>query len=176
MLAMALLSMGTNNSKGMGCAVGVYNAHPMRAFEVFLNGKRLCVAGVGKAGVLTTIIDQVSGHRDRDRLHLHVGGLNGANEFVTWWNQALRVNDVISLKIIETDAVDKPKTTRRRDPRKELRDQSVKWQRNSDGQSKPDPSCALHRYRIERFIGARGNGVSAYSFSPVASVAASSCC
>src|SRR5258708_40208965 len=127
MLAMALLSMGTNNSKGMGCAVGVYNAHPMRAFEVFLNGKRLCVAGVGKAGVLTTIIDQVSGHRDRHRLHLHVGGLNGANEFVTWWTQALRVNDVISLKIIETDAVVKTKTTRRRDPRIVLRYQIVKW-------------------------------------------------
>src|SRR6266481_1181822 len=95
----------------------------MRAFEVFLNGKRLCVAGVGKTGVLTTIIDHVSGHFERDRLHLHVGGLTAGNEFVRWRDQALRLNDVVSLKIVETDAVHKPRTTRRRDPRKELRDQ-----------------------------------------------------
>jgi hypothetical protein len=27
----------------------------MRAFEVYLNGKKLCVAGIGEDGVLTTI-------------------------------------------------------------------------------------------------------------------------
>ena len=46
----------------------------MRAFEIYVNGKRLCVAGVNNASVLSAIIDYV-GRDDEERLHLHVGGL-----------------------------------------------------------------------------------------------------
>jgi hypothetical protein len=33
----------------------------MRAFEVYLNGKRLCTAGIGDDGVMNTMIDHVIG-------------------------------------------------------------------------------------------------------------------
>jgi len=46
----------------------------MRAFEVHLNGKRLCVAGIGEDGVLTAIITDVA-RKDGNDLDLTVGGL-----------------------------------------------------------------------------------------------------
>ena len=46
----------------------------MRAFKVELNGKRLCVAGIGGDGVLSTMVDYIGNGR-RKRLHLRVGGL-----------------------------------------------------------------------------------------------------
>jgi len=49
----------------------------MKAFEVFLKGKRLCVAGVGDDGVLTTMIDHVVGN-GRNEMYLRVGGLISA--------------------------------------------------------------------------------------------------
>jgi hypothetical protein len=52
----------------------MYNRIPMRAFEVSLNGKKLCLAGIGDDGVLTAIVDWVTG-RDRADLFLEVGGL-----------------------------------------------------------------------------------------------------
>lgn len=36
-----------------------YNANPMRSFNVSLNGKKLCLAGVGERGVLSAIISWV---------------------------------------------------------------------------------------------------------------------
>jgi hypothetical protein len=36
-------------------------AGTMRAFEVYLNRKRLCVAGIGDDGVLDTMVDHVVG-------------------------------------------------------------------------------------------------------------------
>lgn len=52
----------------------------MKAFIVFLNGKRLCAAGVGPNGVLTAIIDWVRGgpkRRADGHFGFHVGGLGG---------------------------------------------------------------------------------------------------
>lgn len=51
----------------------------MRAFEVQLNGKRLCLAGVGERGVLTAIIEHIAG-LNGSNLNLNVGGLFGS----TW--------------------------------------------------------------------------------------------
>ncbi len=51
-----------------------FHSNPMRAFRVYLNGKKLCVAGVGDDGVLSAIVDCVgrSGGTDTS---LHIGGL-----------------------------------------------------------------------------------------------------
>lgn len=93
---------------------------PMRAFEVFVNGKRLCVAGIGDDGVLNTMLDHVVGN-GRDEVFLRVGGLIGpAGEHVFWRTQALKTGDEVRVKVVETHSVDRPKERHRRDPKQEL--------------------------------------------------------
>ena len=46
----------------------------MRAFRIYLNGKKLCLAGIGDDGVLSAIVNWVATDREGD-LFLHVGGL-----------------------------------------------------------------------------------------------------
>ena len=91
----------------------------MRAFEVFLNKKRLCVAGIDADCVLTAIIDYVSGKRGR--LHLHVGGLDtSAEEHIRWQDRHLRVGDEIRIRIANRKRTDAPVKRFPRDPSKEL--------------------------------------------------------
>jgi hypothetical protein len=93
----------------------------MRAFDIHLNDKKLCVAGIGDDGVLTTIVSWVTG-RGRSDLFLHVGGIvNPANEHVAWTDQKpLHVGDRIQLEIIESASVDKPKKKQRTHPAERL--------------------------------------------------------
>ena len=92
----------------------------MRAFEVYVNGKRLCVAGIGDDGVLNTMVDHVVGN-GRNELYLRVGGLiSPTNEHVLWRSQRLKIGDEVRVKIVETASVDRPKERHRRDPEKEL--------------------------------------------------------
>ena len=82
----------------------------MRAFDVRLNGKCLCVAGVGDDGVLSTIVNHVAGF-GRDEVSLRVGGLESpTEEHVTWRNLKLKVGDEVTVRIVEADSVDKPKS------------------------------------------------------------------
>ena len=84
----------------------------MRAFEIYVNGKRLCLAGVTDASVLTTIIDYVG--RDTQRLHLHVCGLLiPQEEHVRWQERDLTVGDEVRIRIIESDKVDAPTPKRK---------------------------------------------------------------
>ena len=93
----------------------------MRAFKVYLNGKRLCVAGIGDDGVLSAHVTSVVG-RGRDELWLHVGGLiSPKDEHVRWQQHRwLREGDEVRIKVVETGVVDKPRKRYRPDPRKEL--------------------------------------------------------
>lgn len=94
----------------------------MRAFEIYVNGESLCVAGVSDASVLTAIIDYVG--RDKERLHLHVGGLLiPQDEHVRWQDRDLAVGDDVRVKIIEVDRVDAPTKRSPRDPKKDVRAQ-----------------------------------------------------
>ena len=92
----------------------------MRAFKVTLNGKKLCLAGVGERGVLTAIVDWVAQDRGEE-LSLQVGGL--ANEAHLKWTRQkrLRVGDEIRVKIVEAASVDKPVKKRPIDPTETLR-------------------------------------------------------
>ena len=93
----------------------------MRAFEVYLNGKRLCVAGIGDNGVLTTIIDHVSGH-GRNEQHVRIGDLvNATDEHVHWGLKRLKTGDEVLVKIVESISVDRPTKRRKRDPKEELK-------------------------------------------------------
>lgn len=94
----------------------------MRAFEVYLNDEKLCVAGVGEYGVLTAIVDYV-GNRENET-SLHVGGLiTPRNEHVRWRNRLLQVGDEVRIRIVDAKSIDRPTKRYRRDPVKELRSQ-----------------------------------------------------
>src|ERR1700735_2714684 len=46
----------------------------MRAFEIQLNGRKVCTAGIGLDGVMTAIVTLATGKGPME-LHLHDGGL-----------------------------------------------------------------------------------------------------
>ena len=95
----------------------------MRAFEVHLNNKKVCVAGIGDDGVLTAIMDYVCGHGRNDTA-LSVGGLTSENEHVRWvMRRKLRLGDEVLVKVVEAGPIDKPKARHRREAAQELRDQ-----------------------------------------------------
>jgi hypothetical protein len=106
----------------------------MYAFEVFVNGKRICVAGIGTNGVLSVNITHLP-FRRRKETRLYVGGLNTpANEHVRWKQPMLRVGDEVRVKVIETETVDKPSKRFPRDPefddkmeKRNLRILAKKW-------------------------------------------------
>jgi hypothetical protein len=82
----------------------------MRAFKVEVNGKRICVAGVGANGVLSAITNFVGSPARGSSLDLTVGGLfTETDEHATWARIKLKVGDKFVLKVIETDSVDKPR-------------------------------------------------------------------
>ena len=81
----------------------------MQCFEVMINGKKACTAGVGNDGVLTAILALVKQqHRSSDEsrerggsksesLDIRVGGLAniepGTSEHLEWLHQDLSVGD-----------------------------------------------------------------------------------
>jgi hypothetical protein len=100
----------------------------MRAFKISVNGKKLCVAGIGDEGVLSAIVNWVAGVRGKSRgdgdLFLHVGGLvSPTNVHVAWATQKpLQIGDEIRIKVVETPVVDEPiEKGQRLDPARELK-------------------------------------------------------
>src|SRR5260370_41817654 len=82
----------------------------MKAFQVHLNGRKLCTAGFSERDVvLTAMVDYVRGHGE-DELALTVGGLiSPKGEHVRWVKRKkLRSGDEIQVKIIETESADSP--------------------------------------------------------------------
>jgi len=96
----------------------------MKALLVLVNGERLCLAGVGKDGVLNAGVTWVGGKRLEgrgkitQRLELMVGGLNSiTREHLRWHSpKRLKVGDEITIKVVSAKSVDsetykfKPKT------------------------------------------------------------------
>jgi len=82
----------------------------VKAFVVSVNGHKVCTAGIGPNGVLSTIVHWVGGGPDRPAegtFGFRVGGLDSrTNEHVTWDTPALNVGDVVCVHIVETEDVD----------------------------------------------------------------------
>jgi hypothetical protein len=79
----------------------------MLSFNVSLNGKKLCIAGIGKRGVLSAILAWAATDRGED-LFLQVGGL--ANEEHSDWiyQKPLQVGDELRVEICDAESVDEP--------------------------------------------------------------------
>ncbi len=100
----------------------------MRAFKVYLNGKRLCLAGIGDDGVLTAITNWVAGGRYKAAdLFLEVGGLvSPTREHVKWVKQKpLQLGDEIRVEIVEAVSVDEPIERYRADSTRDLTNQKA---------------------------------------------------
>lgn len=92
----------------------------MRSFNVSLNGKNLCLAGVGERGVLSAIISWVAGDRG-EGLFIEVGGLAN-EEHIDWVKQKpLQVGDEICVKIVESGSADEPVRRRHNHPAETLK-------------------------------------------------------
>ena len=89
----------------------------MICFEVQINGKEICRAGLGDFGVLSCLVSWVN-NRNRPledgakSVSLNVGGLtipeNQTGEFVTWVRESLTVGDEVRMKIVEAIDADGP--------------------------------------------------------------------
>jgi hypothetical protein len=81
----------------------------MRALEVYLNGKKLCIAGVGNKGVVTANVNCILRGGAKDEISLDTGGLNSAGEeHLRWHDRKLRVGDKVEVRIIEAAKCDEP--------------------------------------------------------------------
>src|SRR6266478_9985754 len=104
----------------------------MIAFDISIDGQKLCTAGVDGAGVLSAIATWVRrASRDAssgapvpsqfdEHLTLHVGGMehdaDGAGVHVTWVDRSLSVGQQITLAVVDVDSVDAPSSQQREDP------------------------------------------------------------
>jgi hypothetical protein len=91
----------------------------MLAFEIHINGKKRCVAGIGKPGVVSTVLSWVlrapeGRGRQSEELSLGVGGLvSRSDEDLVWLQRDMRLGDEVTIRIVEVRAADKPKKRRR---------------------------------------------------------------
>ena len=91
----------------------------MRAFEIYLNGKKLCVAGVDLGDLLCSVSGGEN-KQGRGDIGLNVTGYLLTQETIRWQHRSLQMNDQILIKITEAKAVDKYEVLQkaRRDSRK----------------------------------------------------------
>ena len=87
----------------------------MLAFEVYINGKKRCTAGIRGPCVLTAALcwvlrERADRRRKRKELHLGVGGLvSRSDEFLEWLQRDVQPGDEVSIRVTEAAKVDKPK-------------------------------------------------------------------
>ena len=79
----------------------------MRAFEIHLNGKKLCAAGMGE-GTLLFSVSCVENKHGVGSVGLGMVGVTPTQQTVRWQQRILRTNDQVQIKIVETQTVDKP--------------------------------------------------------------------
>jgi hypothetical protein len=81
----------------------------MRAFEILLNGEKLCRAGVANDGVVSAIVNSLPRHGSEE-CHITVGGINSRDqEYLKWVrHKTLSVGDRLQIEVIEAAEVDEP--------------------------------------------------------------------
>jgi hypothetical protein len=81
----------------------------MKALEVFINGHRLCLAGVGEDGVMSAIVTWAGGPEREGDIFLSVGGLDSpADEHLRWNVPTIGVGTEILVRVAEATSVDPP--------------------------------------------------------------------
>ena len=80
----------------------------MRAFEIWVNGERVCVAGSEHTNVLNATITYLSRRQEFD---MRVGAIitdDDPRKYAYWVKRTLSIGDVVELKIVEVPEADDP--------------------------------------------------------------------
>ena len=94
----------------------------MTVFDVFVNDRKRCRAGVGSDGVLTAIVNWVrltgpaarrarQMHAPIEESRLHVGGLRGGKHH-SWLERDLEIGDRVTIVIRKAGRADRPAETK----------------------------------------------------------------
>jgi len=88
----------------------------MTAFEVSLNGRKKCTAGVNEAGVVVSAITWARGDgrkRVFEDLDFRVSGLiSRTHTHVDWFHRQLKAGDEVKIVVVEKAKIDRPKKRR----------------------------------------------------------------
>ena len=82
----------------------------MTAFDIYLNGEKVCTAGGSELTALSSAVSLGPTYPDKKAV-LTVSGFlisSQAQEFLNWGHRDLRVGDRVEIQVVETSAVDKP--------------------------------------------------------------------
>jgi acyl dehydratase len=88
----------------------------MTAFDIYLNGRKRCTAGIDAAGVVVSAITWTAGesHEREEDLELRVSGLiSRAHTHVDWFHRPLKTGDEVKIVVVEKAKSDRPKRSRR---------------------------------------------------------------
>jgi len=77
----------------------------MKALEVSVNGRRVCVAGV-RSGVLAAHVTRTFGEQ-AEFIHFGVGGLEDDRE-VRWAVPKIGVGDEVTIRVVDVPTADPP--------------------------------------------------------------------
>ena len=94
--------------------------------QLEINGKSICISGVEGFGVLSAIVDWVKRNPasfdptelpdqtqesfNRERLRVTFGGLDSdAEKHLGWYQQDLKVGDIVSVRVLGPGEIDDPK-------------------------------------------------------------------
>lgn len=81
----------------------------MRVLEVYLNGKKLCVAGWAEGSSVTASVSSVLDENFNECFCYVAGSVGPDGDFAKWVDQEpLGVGDEIIVRISECEAADKP--------------------------------------------------------------------
>jgi hypothetical protein len=86
----------------------------MLAFEIHVNGKRQCVAGIADDGVVSAIFSWIGRGRaerglPKEDVSLSVSGLDSLRrEHVDWLDQNLAAGDEVMVRVVDVQKVDSP--------------------------------------------------------------------
>lgn len=90
----------------------------MSAFNVYLNGKKVCTAGINGNGVLGAHVSSVLREGASQEISLHVGGLRSATGDHVVWHEALalKAGDEVRIEIADAACPDLPAISKKPDP------------------------------------------------------------
>jgi hypothetical protein len=85
----------------------------MLAFEVLVNGKRLCIAGTGQMDVVSAAISWA--RREADTINFHVGGIAAGDqgEHLSWNTPTIGIGDEVTIRLVDANTSDGPDETYR---------------------------------------------------------------
>jgi hypothetical protein len=105
----------------------------MIAFEVHINGKKICTAGLDSPGVVSQVLNWVKGPKGKPYMEFRIGGLvSKTSTNIGWDSRKMKVGDDVRIVLVETKKADKPIHKSKQDKRRILEYKKKNLQRIAD--------------------------------------------